>query len=271
MTRYVHGYSDRERERLQDQAAAVRELLHRDTGYAAGELVLEPGCGVGAQTVTLARTSPGAQIVSVDIQCSSARQAREAVRAEGAPERQADVAFGAANVFGLPFDDARFDHVFVCYVLEHLVGPSRALAEFRRVLRPGGTITVIEGDHGSCYWHPESDAARRAWQALIDAQAALGGDSLIGRRLYPLLAEAGFSDVKISPRMVYCDGSLPGLQDAFVGRTISPMVETARERAIGAGLIDEETFERGVRELYALATTPESTFSYTFFKAVGVR
>ena len=57
----------------------------------------------------------------------------------------------------------------------------------------------MEGDHGSCYWHPETDASRRAWQCLIDSQAALGGDSLIGRRLYPLLAKAGFSGVKVTP------------------------------------------------------------------------
>lgn len=265
--RYVHGYSDREGERLQDQAAAVRELLHADTGYGEGERVLEPGCGVGAQTLTLAATSPGAHIVSLDIQHESARQARTAVRAEG----YAGVEFGVADVFRLPFGDAAFDHVFVCYLLEHLGDPPQALAEMRRALRDGGTITVIEGDHGSCYWHPETDAARRAWQALIDAQAALGGDSLIGRRLYPLLSEAGFRDVGVSPRMVYCDGSHPALQDAFVGRTISPMVETARERALADGLIDEATFERGVRDLYALATMPQSTFCYTFFKAVGRR
>lgn len=265
--RYVHGYSDRERARLQDQAGAVRDLLHRDTVYADGELVLEPGCGVGAQTVTLATRSPGAQIVSVDIECESARKARAAL----CGERLGNVQFGVADIFSLPFGDGRFDHIFVCYVLEHLDAPTRALTELRRVLAAEGTITVIEGDHGSCYWHPQTEAARRAWQALIDVQAELGGNSLIGRRLYPLLKKAGFREVTVSPRMVYCDGSLPALQDAFVGRTISPMVETARERALESNTIDRRTFERGVRELYALAENPESTFCYTFFKAIGKR
>ena len=71
------------------------------------------------------------------------------------------------------------------------------------------TITVIEGDHGSCYFHPETKEAVRAWNYLIEVQAALGGNSLIGRQLYPLLAQAGFREVGVSPRVVYCDLSRP--------------------------------------------------------------
>jgi len=55
---YVHGYDHREKIRLQDQASTLVELLHSDTSYPAGSLVLEAGCGVGAQTVTLAKNSP---------------------------------------------------------------------------------------------------------------------------------------------------------------------------------------------------------------------
>ena len=51
---YVHGYSGHEEERLLDQASTLTGLLHHDTRYPAGARVLEAGCGVGAQTVTLA-------------------------------------------------------------------------------------------------------------------------------------------------------------------------------------------------------------------------
>lgn len=94
-----------------------------------------------------------------------------------------------------------------------------------RYLKTGGTITVIEGDHGSAYFHPETPEAVRAWRCLIEVQAALGGDSLIGRRLYPLLADTGFRDIAVSPRVIYCDQSLPAYRDGFAGRTIAPMVE----------------------------------------------
>ena len=63
---YVHGYSERETERLYDQAGSVRHLIHHDLRYSSGSKVLEAGCGVGAQTVTLAQNSPEAQFYSVD-------------------------------------------------------------------------------------------------------------------------------------------------------------------------------------------------------------
>ena len=64
---YVHGYDRRANVRLQDQADAVADLLHSDTAYPPGSRVLEAGCGVGAQTTSLAANSPGASIVSIEI------------------------------------------------------------------------------------------------------------------------------------------------------------------------------------------------------------
>jgi cyclopropane fatty-acyl-phospholipid synthase-like methyltransferase len=68
---YVHGYSVREADRLADQANTLSELLHHDTVYPPGSLVLECGCGTGAQTVILAARNPGARIVAVDISAAS--------------------------------------------------------------------------------------------------------------------------------------------------------------------------------------------------------
>ena len=49
----------------------------------------------------------------------------------------------------------------------------------------------------------------RAIGCQVTLQARSGGDSLIGRRLYPLLVGAGFGEVHVSPRMVYADASRP--------------------------------------------------------------
>lgn len=64
---YVHGYDRRENERLQDQAGTLVDLLHSDTSYPAGSSVLEVGCGVGAQTIPLARRSPLARFTAIDV------------------------------------------------------------------------------------------------------------------------------------------------------------------------------------------------------------
>lgn len=266
MTGYVHGYSTREFDRLTDQANALSELLHHDTSYPAGSLVLECGCGTGAQTVFLASRNPAAHIVSVDASTAALEQARLRVEAAG----QGNVEFHQADLFELPFADGHFDHVFLCFVLEHLAEPAAALRAAHRVLRREGTITSIEGDHGSWFCYPQTPESSRVVQCLVDVQARLGGDSLIGRRLYPLLVEAGFRDVRVSPRMVYVDGSRPELVGSFSKNTFIAMVEGVREQALSLGLIDPPTWERGIGGLYR-ATERDGSFCYTFFKALAAK
>ena len=73
---YVHGYDQRENIRLQDQASTLVDLLHSDTSFPAESRVLEAGCGVGAQTGTLAKNSPNAYITSIDISETSVAEAK---------------------------------------------------------------------------------------------------------------------------------------------------------------------------------------------------
>jgi SAM-dependent methyltransferase len=264
MSSYVHGYSEKESGRLADQAGTLTELLHGDTAYPAGSRVLEAGCGVGAQTLTLSRTSPAASFECMDISADSLKAARQMA----AGRRLANVTFRQGDIYRLPYRDGSFDHVFVCFVLEHLSDPPRALADFRRVLKPGGTLTAIEGDHGSWYCHPRSRAADLAVRCLVKIQAKAGGDALIGRRLYPLLVDAGFSAVAVSPRLVYVDASRPALVDGFTRRTFTAMVEGVRDQALAMGLIDAHVWDQGIADLYR-TTEADGTFCYTFFKGTG--
>jgi len=262
---YVHGYDPREALRLQDQATTLVELLHSDTAYPERHTVLEAGCGVGAQTVTLARNSPKALITSIDVSETSVAEARKAVQAAGL----SNVTLRQADIFDLPFAPESFDHIFLCFVLEHLVRPVEALKALKGVLKVGGTITVIEGDHGSTYFYPDSEFARRAVRCQVELQARAGGNALIGRALYPLLREAGFDEVRVSPRMVYVDASKPDLVEGFTKRTFTAMVEGVRKPSIANGLISEADFDRGIADLYRTAEI-DGVFCYTFFKAVGI-
>jgi SAM-dependent methyltransferase len=261
---YVHGYDERESARLSDQAQTLEELLHSDTSYPAGSSVLEAGCGTGAQTIPLARNSPRSRIVSVDISASSLAEAKAKAERAGLD----NVQFEQADVFSLAFAPQSFDHVFVCFVLEHLSRPVDALTALKKLIRPGGTITVIEGDHGSAYFHPDSAAARAAVQCQIELQRAAGGNALIGRQLYPLLRAAGFDSVRVSPRMVYVDSSRPDLVEGFTKKTFTAMIEGVREPAINAGMTTKEAFDAGVNALRRTAAS-DGVFCYTFFKAMG--
>ena len=177
--KYVHGYDPLENIRLQDQASTLVELLHSDTVYPAGERVLEPGCGTGAQTITLASNSPETQFISLDISKISIEAAEK--RIEAAEIK--NVQFQLSDIYNLPFEPGSFDHVFVCFVLEHLEQPQEALRSLKRLLKVSGTITVIEGDHGSTYFYPDNEAAHRAIQCQVDLQQQAGGNANIGREL----------------------------------------------------------------------------------------
>jgi DNA-binding transcriptional MerR regulator len=267
---YVHGHRPIELARLQDQADTLTELLHHDTGYAPGERILEVGCGVGAQTAVIAQRSPGGVITSIDVTPAVLERARDRL---AAVEHDASVTFLQADATELPHASGplaagTFDHVVVCFVLEHLVDPAATLAGLRRMLRPGGSLTVIEGDHGSAYFHPDSTAAREAIDCQITLQRQAGGDALIGRRLRPLLAAAGFREVAVSPRLVYVDADHPDLADGFTRRTFTAMIAGVREPAVAAGLITGERFDAGVADLLRTAED-DGTFHYTFFRATG--
>jgi SAM-dependent methyltransferase len=247
---YVHGYDARETRRLADQAETLADLLHHDTTYPPDSRVLEVGCGVGAQTLLLANRSPQARFVAVDISAASIDVARRRIAAAGLQ----NVEFIEADIRSSLFAAESFDHVFVCFVLEHLAAPLQLLRELRRLLRPHGTLTAIEGDHGSTLFHPESAAARDAIDALVTLQARAGGDALIGRRLFPLLTEAGFA----RPHMV----------DGLTRKTFIAMVSGVRTAAIDGQLISAQRFDQGIRDLER-TSVGDGVFCYTFFKAVA--
>ena len=171
MNEYVHGYTKRENTRLNDQARLLDNLLHYDSIWEKDNIILEAGCGVGAQTQIIAAQNPNSQFISIDISEESLKETKTVIddlNLKNVKTQQADI-------FLLPFNDNFFDHVFVCFVLEHLSDPLKALSELKRVLKPGGTIMVIEGDHGSIYFHPHSEAAMSAIQCQVVIQQQNGG------------------------------------------------------------------------------------------------
>ena len=266
-TNYVHGYSDRERERLVDQAATLTELLHGDTRYPPGARVLEAGCGVGAQTVTLASNSPGARFTCVDVSAESLDAARSRARAASLE----NVTFQQADIFALPFPDESFDHVFVCFVLEHLSSPGEALTSLVSRLRPGGTLTVIEGDHGSTFFHPDSAAARAAIQCLVDAPGASRR-----RRAHRAATVSAARRGRARRRRGLAADGLRGREPAGVGRGVhAEHVHgdgrgRARAGARGGARRARRRCGRGVAGLRRTAE-PDGVFCYTFFKGIGVK
>jgi SAM-dependent methyltransferase len=93
----------------------------------------------------------------------------------------------------LPFPDGSFDAVTATQVYEYVPDVSAALAEARRVLRPGGRLLVLDTDWDSLVWHSSDPARMRRVLTSWDEHLA---DPHLPRRLGRLLTDAGFTVVR---------------------------------------------------------------------------
>ncbi|OJJ21851.1 methyltransferase type 11 [marine bacterium AO1-C] len=266
MKRYIHGYSETEAQRLSNQANSIAEYLHFDSVWQPGSTILEVGCGVGAQTVIIADKNPDCKIVSIDISKKSIAQAQQKVQEAG----MTNVEFRLQDVNELIKGKKEiYDHVFICFVLEHISEPQQVLQNLKSIIKPGGTITVIEGDHGSTFFYPENDFARKVIDAQVKLQQGKGGNANIGREVYPLLSKAGFQEIVVSPRQIYVDGTRPALVDGFIKNTFTAMMQGMSETVLKEGLVSKSDYDLGIEGLLRTAEA-DGVFSYTFFKGIGV-
>lgn len=192
--RYTHGHSAavlsaHSRRGAADSAAYL--LAH----LRAGMDLLDVGCGPASITADLTeRVAPG-RVVGLDAAAGALEAARATLRERGLSE-QVEVTSG--DVMALPFEDASFDVVHAHQVLQHLADPVGALAEMRRVTRPGGIVAVRDAVYSAMTWFPEP-AGMEQWRSVYMATArANGGEPDAGSRLLSWARAAGFTDVTAS-------------------------------------------------------------------------
>jgi ubiquinone/menaquinone biosynthesis C-methylase UbiE len=109
-------------------------------GIADGERVLDVGCGNGSLTFTLPRIANVAEIVAIDY---SQIFVDDVARANTDPR----ISVRQADAMALPFDDGTFDRSLALLVLHFVFEAEKAIAEMRRVVRPGGVVAAAVWDH----------------------------------------------------------------------------------------------------------------------------
>jgi ubiquinone/menaquinone biosynthesis C-methylase UbiE len=110
-------------------------------GIEAGMQVLEVGPGNGRYTLATARqVGEQGKVVTVDIEPRMIERVRARAEAEGVTNVDARV----ADVYDLPFDEGSFDAAYMIVVIGEIPDPDRAMREFSRVLKPGGTLAFSE-------------------------------------------------------------------------------------------------------------------------------
>jgi ubiquinone/menaquinone biosynthesis C-methylase UbiE len=193
---YIHGTSAAEQQRLYEQARYLEPMVFAGVSFPARARLIEPGCGVGAETEVLLRRFPGVRVEAVDRSPEQVAQARRRFAGRKAASR---VRFSVGDAAALPFPPRSFDGAFVCWLLEHVPAPLAVLKELRRVLRPGAVVHGIEVMNSSLVLSPEAPAVRRVWDLLNARQRKLGGDPDVGPAMGNLLKAAGFRRISAGP------------------------------------------------------------------------
>lgn len=164
----------------------MEDLLAERLALSPGSRVLDAGCGVGNVARALA-TRHGLDVTGIDILEFNLQEAARRTAAAGLGER---TRFQQGDYHHLEFPDASFDGVYTMETFVHSADPKAALAEFHRVLKPGGRLVMFE--YSRTPEHRVSAEANAALQRVCDAAAMPAWLQLYHGTLDELLAGQGF-------------------------------------------------------------------------------
>lgn len=122
---------------------AWRRAAVRAAGIRSGDRVLDVACGTGDLTEAFARARPGS-VLGVDFTEAMLEVARAKHRRRARPAGEPTPEYRAGDAQQLAFPDGAFDVVSIAFGIRNVSDPEAALAEFRRVLAPGGRLVILE-------------------------------------------------------------------------------------------------------------------------------
>jgi ubiquinone/menaquinone biosynthesis C-methylase UbiE len=260
--RYVHGYDAREQDRLIAQAKHWGAFIYDDLDLRDGQRLLEIGCGAGAVLGEIGSAHRNISLAGIDIEPKQIERARAHLSSLGI---DADLRAGDARK--LPWSDQSFDHVYFMWMLEHLTEHDSVLAEARRVLKPGGRVTITETDYNFVTYpdSPDFIELMRAWRAHFAGK----GDMTFARRVGPALLRAGFAGVRVRLGAFHNfrgepDGALSKCAN-YHADYIEPVIESIAAN----GLAELTTLQRGVRWLRELADQHDASMTGTVYRATA--
>jgi SAM-dependent methyltransferase len=227
-----------------------------------GMSVLDAGCGPGTITLGVAKLVAPGSVVGIDIQAAPIERAR----AQKVAREQTNLRYEVADLYDLPFADQCFDAAFSNGVLMHLAEPKRALAQLRRVLRPGGVVGVRDPDFGSVLYAPMTPGLQRWLELRVRVRQHNGGNPFLGRHHRRLLLEAGFADVEAGASLD--SAGTPETIARHAAFLKSQLVGMART-AVAQAWMDQTQVAATLAEIDAWMQHPDAFAATTWCNAVG--
>jgi O-methyltransferase/aklanonic acid methyltransferase len=186
------------------QHAPFADRLAQLVLLGPGGRVLDVGCGAGGALLPAARrVGPTGEAIGIDLSPGMVERTRAEAEEAGLEQVRAEVMDGAA----LTFEDASFDAVLAAFTLAAIPDADGALSEWRRVLRPTGTLGVATWANlidDAWTWESELNDrfAPEVPPQLLEAAGGLFGRFGEASALGDALERAGFSDVTIETKHV---------------------------------------------------------------------
>ena len=207
--------------------------------------LLDLGCGPGFFAELAAQELvPDGRVTGVDVDGSLLDLARTRASARDLP-----IDYVLASGVAIPLPDDSIDFAYARFLFQHLDRPESVLAELRRVVRPGGTVMVMDTDDAGLLVYPEPSGFRDLIDAAALSQADRGGDRSVGRKLRGMLHVAGLLDVVANARILTTRHVPP---QTFVRVTMAFKSEMLDPR-----FIDPEAARGTINELVRLADGPD--------------
>jgi SAM-dependent methyltransferase len=230
-----------------------------------GLSILDVGCGVGAIALDLATTTQPLHVMGVDpdaVQIALARKSAE-------QRAIANVSFEVGSAYEIPVPDGSFDVVYANAVLIYLREPVRALAEMRRVLRPGGVAAVSDDDLSTLVFSPDLPELQRAASLFEQSIAHEGGDSRYSRHLRGLMLDAGFARSEgfaCAPEVYGNAATTRWWADLLIGVLNAP---TAAQTAVNEGWTTEAELHAVIAALDSWARRDDAFAAWLYCAALG--
>lgn len=207
---------------LQELKALGRER----GGVAPGRSVLDVGCGFGLETLRLAALAKPGTVAGIDKSADFIAQARARAAAAGMA-----IDFAVGDAEALPYPEASFDCVRAERLLIYLTEPAKAVAEMKRVAKPGGRLALIEPDFSTTTINlGDRPMVRRALAHEADTAVL---QSWLPGPLLGMLRDLGLAEITIATRVVIFPQGLASEYFADLGR------HAAAAGAITAPELDE--------------------------------